>query len=182
MQSRIRKPRLNPQQAEFARLVASGLTATEAYCRAYPACKSRKSARSMAYRLMKHPLIAAYGAERAASLIAAVDLAAERYGVTAARVADAMARLAFTDLRQVADWRTVMEGKRAVQVVTVRDADAISSEAHAAISEIRRDAGGALSVKLYNKREALIDLARLKGWIADKPVDQRNLVVLKVER
>jgi hypothetical protein len=37
-------------------------------------------------------------------------------------------------------------------------------------------------VKLFNKREALMDLARLKGWIAEKPVDQRNLVMLKIER
>jgi phage terminase small subunit len=182
MPSRIRKPRLNQQQAEFARLVASGLSATEAYVRAYPACQSRKAARTMAYRLMKHPLIAAYGAERAATAIAAVDEAVKRYAITAERVADAMARLAFTDLRQVADWRTEGEGKQRRQVVTIRDADTISDEAHAAISEVRHDPGGRVTVKLYNKREALIDLARLKGWIADKPVDQRNLVVLKVER
>jgi hypothetical protein len=75
----------------------------------------------------------------------------------------------------------LVNGKPRQQVV-IKDFDEIPDEAHAAISEIKRGPGGVLTVRLYNKREALMDLARLRGLIEDKPVDQRNLVVLKVER
>lgn len=173
---------LNPNQAEFARLLASGLSGADAYLQAYPGNYTRQAAAAKAHRLRKHPLIAGAHAQRAAADIAAIDAAAARYAITAERVADAMARLAFTDINQVAEWRTVTDGKRKVQVMRLKDDSAIDAAAMAAISEIRRDAGGALTVKLYSKREALMDIARLKGWIADKPIDQRNLVVLKVER
>ena len=63
-----------------------------------------------------------------------------------------------------------------------KDFEVADAGALAAITEVRRTAAGEITVKLADKRQALIDLARLKGWIAEKPMDQRNLVVLKVER
>lgn len=174
--------KLNEKQAQFATLVANGANATDAYIQVYGLGASRSSAAVKANRLMRHPLIAATRARQTALALAAVDSAVERYGITADRVADAMARLAFTDINQVADWQTVGEGSKRRQTVIIRDAADIHPAAMAAISEIKHDTGGRVTVKLYNKREALMDLARLKGWIADKPVDQRNLVVLKVER
>lgn len=174
--------RLNDKQSMFARLLSTGMNATEAYMRAFPGQVSRQSAATKAYKLRKHPLIAGLDARQTEQALAAVDAAVERYGITAERVADAMARLAFTDINQVADWHTEGEGAKRRQTVVIRDAAAIHPAAMAAISEIKHDTGGRVTVKLYNKREALMDLARLKGWIADKPVDQRNLVVLKVER
>jgi phage terminase small subunit len=173
---------LNEQQAEFARLVATGMSGTDAYIAAYPGNYSRHTASVKASRLLKRPLVMAAKAAAAAAVVAAVDRAVDRYGITAERVADAMARLAFTDLRQVIDWQTVQDGGKRRQIITLRDASAIEADAHQAISEIRRGVGGELTVRLFNKREALMDLARLKGWIADKPVDQRNLVMLKIER
>jgi hypothetical protein len=145
----MRTSSLNPQQALFARLVAKGINATEAYIRTYPGDYSRSSAAS--------------------------------YQITAERVANAMARLAFTDLQQVAHVSTVLVNGKPRQEVVVKDSDDIHAAAHSAISEIRRGPGGKLTVKLYNKREALMDLARLKGWMGDSAVDQPN-PVLKVKR
>lgn len=174
--------KLNQKQAAFVELVGRGMAAVDAYTQVYGASATRKAAAVKAARLMRHPLVAASRARQTAIAIAAVDAAVERYGITAERVADAMARLAFTNIDQVADWRTVGDGAKQRQTVTIRDARDIHPDAMTAISEIKHDPGGRITVKLYNKREALMDLARLKGWIADKPVDQRNLVVLKVER
>jgi hypothetical protein len=173
---------LNPNQAEFARLVASGMTGTDAYLAVYPGDLNRKAAGVKASRLLRHPLVAAARAQRVTAVTAAVDRAVERYGITADLLADAMARLAFTDLDQVASWGTVLEHGKRRSWLHLHDSTGIEREALAAISEIRRSAGGELSVKLFNKREAIMDLARLKGWIADKPVDQRSLVMLKIER
>jgi len=169
---------LNPQQAQFAKLLASGLAKAEAYRQVYPGNYSAQSCATKANRLAKHPLICGVERRRAAAVVRAVDNAIERYGVTADRVADAMARLAFTDLRQIVDVRTV-NGK---QQITVRDWAIVDDNAHAAISEVRRAPNGEVTVRLYNKLEALNSLARLKGWIADRPVDQRQLIALKIER
>jgi len=150
----------------------------DAYRIAYPGNYSARSAATKAHKLAKHPLIVGIPRARTAAVIRAVDNAVERYGVTADRVADAMARLAFTDLRQIVDVRTV-NGK---QQITVRDWAIVDDNAHAAISEVRRAPNGEVTVRLYNKLEALNSLARLKGWIADRPVDQRQLIALKIER
>jgi hypothetical protein len=174
--------RLSESQSAFARLVSEGATPTDAYIAAFPACSSRKAARTNASRLMKHPMIAGLRDQRTALAVAAIDRAVERYAITAERVAEAMARLAFTDIDQVASVETVNEAGKRRQSVILKDFSDIERAPMAAISEVRRTASGEVTVKLYNKREALLDLARLKGWIADKPVDQRSLVVLKVER
>ena len=173
---------LTPNQIEFCRLIATGLSGTDAYLAAYPGEMTRKAAAVKASRLMKRAEMKAARASQASAVVAAVESAVERYGITADAVADAMARLAFTDLDQVASWGTVIEHGKRRSWLHLHDTAAISRDAMAAISEIRRSAGGELSVKLFNKREALMDLARLKGWIADKPVDQRSLVMLKIER
>ena len=173
---------LNANQVEFCRLIASGLNGTDAYLAAYPGEMTRKAAAVKASRLMKRPEMKAARAEQASVVVAAVNRAVDRYGITADSVADAMARLAFTDLDQLCAWGTVTEHGKRRSWLQLRDSTAIERDALAAISEIRRSAGGELSVKLFNKREALMDLARLKGWIADKPIDQRSLVMLKIER
>ena len=173
---------LNAQQAEFARLLAAGSTKMAAYRTAYPGNYNDRSCSAKAARLAKHPLIAPLEAGRAARVRDAVAVAVDRYGITADRIADAMARLALTDLDQVASWGTVTEHGKRRSWLHLHNSTAIERDAMAAISEIRRSAGGELSVKLFNKREALMDLARLKGWLADRPVDQRSLVMLKIER
>jgi hypothetical protein len=173
------RQRLTANQQEFLRLIIEqDETPTNAYRLAYNDKAQANVVGSKASRLRRHPVIAAALAEARAMQAAAVRSAVDRYGITANRVADAMARLAFTDLRQIVDVRTV-NGRR---IVDVKEFSDIDGDAHQAIAEVRKTAGGELTVKLFNKREALMDLARLKGWIADKPVDQRNLVMLKIER
>jgi terminase small subunit-like protein len=175
--------RLTPNQQEFLRLlVEQGETPTNAYRLAYNDKAQAKVISSKATRLRRHPVIAAALAEAHRAQAHAVDVAVERYSISADRVADAMARLAFTELRQIVDVHSVVVGGQHRRVVDVKDFSDIDGDAHQAIAEVRKTAGGELTVKLFNKREALMDLARLKGWIADKPVDQRSLVMLKIER
>jgi ABC-type transporter Mla MlaB component len=113
----------------------------------------------------------------------AVDEAVTRYAISADRVADEMARLAFTRLDQVASVRTEVgaDGKRR-QVVMVRDFSDVDAQALSALVKVKRSASGEVSVELADKLAALNSLARLKGWIADKPSTPGNLVMLRVER
>ena len=64
----------------------------------------------------------------------------------------------------------------------VEDFSAADSDALAAITEVRRTASGEITIKLADKRQALMDLARLKGWVSEKAVEAKQLVLLKIER
>ena len=76
-----------------------------------------------ASRLLKHPLIALARAQQMQSALLAVDGVVSRYAITAERIADAMARLAFTDLRQIVDVKVVSEDGKRRQVVALRNFD-----------------------------------------------------------
>ena len=174
---------LNTLQAKYAELLADGWKQADAYRSVYPGDYSDRACSVKASRLAKHPLVVEVRHRRIAIAVTAVDRAVERYQITQDRVADELARLAFTSMPQLADVRTVKEsdGKMRQRVV-IRDFVDADPEALKAIVEVKRTAGGEISIKLADKRAALMDLARFKGWIADKPVDQRQLVMLKIER
>jgi hypothetical protein len=113
---------------------------------------------------------------------AALERALARYEITADRVADELARIAFTRINDVTDLSTVeVEGKR-VQRLTVKDYAATDERALAAVAKIRHQPGGGVSVELADKQGALMKLAQLKGWIADKPQPVQQAVIFKIER
>ena len=84
---------------------------------------------------------------------------------------------------QLADVRTEIDADGSHrQRLVVKDFHAADADALAAITEVRRTAAGEITVKLADKRQALMDLARLKGWVAEKAITPQQLVMLKVER
>ncbi len=94
-----------------------------------------------------------------------------------------MARLAFRRMPQLADVlsETDADGTQRQRLVVKSFASA-DADALAAITEVWRTAAGEITVKLADKRQALMDLARLKGWVAEKPAPAQQLVMLKIER
>jgi hypothetical protein len=176
--------KLTPKQSIFlAELLNNGGNATAAYRLAFNDKSRGNSCAAKAHALKSHPIIAARIREASARATAAVAAAVERYQITADRVADAMARLAFTDLRQIVDVESVRdEAGKVRQVVRLRDFRDIDADAHVALVKVKRTASGEVSVELADKLAALNSLARLKGWIADKPQAPGNLVMLRVER
>jgi hypothetical protein len=171
------------QQSFLTELLANGGNAAAAYRVAFPANSTASSVSAAASRLRRHPLIVeALEAAEAASA-RAVESAVDRYSITAQRVADELARLAFTRMPQLADVRTELgpDGTQHQRLV-VKDFSTADADALAAITEVRRTASGEITVKLCDKRQALMDIAKLKGWIAERPQDQRQLVMLKIER
>jgi phage terminase small subunit len=93
---------------------------------------------------------------------------AARLGVTPERVLQEYARIAFADLRRVADWGP--NGFVLKTPETLSDADA------AAISEITPAAGGSGSyrVKFYDKKAALDAIARHLGMFVQPPRRQED--------
>jgi len=110
--------------------------------------------------------------------------ALERYGASADRAGDELVRLAFTNLRDVVDWFTVTDPKtkQRRQVVRVRDAGEIGDDAHRALAKITQKPDGTVTIELHDKQAALMNLARLKGWIADKPADNNQAISLIIQR
>jgi hypothetical protein len=171
------------QQIFLHELLANGGNAACAYRVAFPDNSTASSVSAAASRLRRHPLIVEALATAEAASAQAVAVAVDRYRITAERVADAMARLAFTDMRQVVDVITTTgHDGRPRQEIKVKDFSQIDADAHQAIVEVKRSASGEITVKLADKRQAAMDLARLKGWVAERPAEARQLVMLKVER
>lgn len=178
------KEQLNPKQAAFLEGVLNGQGKGEAYRAAFGDNLADNVANSAASRLLTNPLVQAALEAQQQIVTAAVDRALAKFAVEADRVAEAMARLAFTDFRDVADWGTEIDpetGKES-QWLRVKDPAEITDDAHQAICEVRRNGARILSVRLFNKMDAMMNLAKLKGWIDPEPQDNRQLVMLKIER
>lgn len=114
-----------------------------------------RRARKQADRLLRRPEIAALVA-------AAMDARARRTGITVDRVLREYARLAFADVREVAQWGP--EG------AALRDGGALSDAAAAAIAELVAPDGGAVQWRLFDKESALDGIARLLGLYAPAAV------------
>jgi phage terminase small subunit len=95
-------------------------------------------------------------------------------GITAERVLNELARIGFSDIRQVVKWRsnvvamrenpdTGEESPQVVNEVELIDSDKLTDVAAASIAEISQTQQGGLKVKLYDKRAALVDLGKHLG-------------------
>ena len=171
------------QQAFVTAYLANGGNASAAFRSAYGVSASGVSLSNRAHKVKMLPRVQAALNGAQAQADKALQSAVERYGVTAERVADEMARLAFTRLDQVCTVRRGLDkaGKAAV-VLELHPFAEIEGDALSALVKVKRSAGGEVTVELADKLAALNSLARLKGWIADKPAPPANLVMFKVER
>jgi Terminase small subunit len=86
-------------------------------------------------------------------------------GITPERVLQEYARIAFADLRRVADWGR--DGLHLKEPDDLDDADA------AAISEVVGGTGGGLRIKLYDKKAALDAIARHLGMFV-RPLQRQD--------
>lgn len=167
-----------------AELLRNGGNSTEAMRIAYPKIGltggqlNRAAAKAKATPMVQEMLAAA----RQRTEIA-MRGAVERFDGTAEKAAAELTRLAFAQMRDVVDLSTVStpDGKRK-QVLRARDFAEISDDAHRAIAEITQKADGTVTIKLGDKQAAIMNLARLRGWIADKPANDGQQVNLIIHR
>lgn len=112
---------------------------------------SEKNAKANGFRLARRPMVAA-------AIKAAQEASARRTEISADRVRDELALLAFSNIRNIADWDATR--------VRVRPADEIAADDRAAIAELSIKPGkhGARTrVRLFSKLAALDALARHLG-------------------
>ena len=149
--TQIRKPlpaRLSERERRFALAYLACANASEAARRIGIGARL---ARGAGFRLLQRPRVAAVLEHERAALT-------ERARIDADRVLSELGRIAFADMRAIADW--------SADDIAVKPAAAISAEASAAIAELRLKPGRKglkTTIRLHSKPEALARLARILG-------------------
>lgn len=158
---------LTPQQQIFVTAYLDGgmANASDAYRKAYPTSEkwsavavSRKAAASLLNGSIRRVIDAARA--KAENKMAAAE---DRFAVSRERISRELARLAFSDHRRLFEWDK--DG------VIVRASADLSDDEAAAVIEVSQTItaeGGTIRVKLADKRQALMDLAKLHGHIVEK--------------
>lgn len=126
---------------------------------------SAATAEVAASRLLRHAKVAAALKDRRALLEV-------RSGVTPERILAELARIGFSDIRSIVEWRAVEQllfdekgepAEVASTSVTIRPSAEMSPDDSAAIAEISQSKDGTLKVKLHDKFGALIRMGQHLG-------------------
>jgi phage terminase small subunit len=151
---------LTPLQQRFVAEYLVDLNGTRAAVRAG---YSERSASTMASRLLGRPAIAAVIAE-------GIDARAARARVTADRVIDEYARIAFSDMRRFVEWGPGGVSLRQSGCLTPEESASVAE-----VSETKTANGGTVKFKLHDKRAALDALAKHLGLFRDSrhPADAK---------
>jgi phage terminase small subunit len=156
---------LNPRQRQFALEYLIDLNATQAAIRSgYGAA----TAKCKGHQNLSKPHIAALIAKLQAERSARTQIAADR-------VLFELARIGFSDIRNVMQWgeavavRDEKTGEdRLVQGIALVCSEDLTADAAAAISEVSQAKDGSLKLKLHDKRAALADIGRHLGMFVER--------------
>jgi len=171
----------NPRHEKFAQGLSRGLTADQAYQDAgYSAnrgnaatLKQRQSIQDRVSELLEW----ANTVEQKAT-----EKAIERLAITKERVLAELAKIGFSDIRKAIKWqgevtteednpdggdvlvvRNIVSNR--VQLVSSEDLD---DDTAAAIAQISQNATGGVTLKLHDKKGALVDIGKHLGMFVDK--------------
>lgn len=169
--------KLTAKQESFVREYLIDLNATQAAIRSG---YSAKTAGQIGDENLKKPGIAA-------AIQKAMDERAARTEITADRVLKELAKIGFSDIRRAVKWYSqtnvaaidsdadiealAEEGALRFAVanqVELVSSDELDDDTAAAISEVGMTSQGALKVKLYDKRAALVDMGKHLGMFTEK--------------
>lgn len=176
-------PNLTDKQAAFVQAyLANGKNASAAYKTAYKSKMRPADIAAEASRLLRNPKVAPYITQAQDGVERVVRAAFERYNITQEGLIHRLCMLADYDQSELI---VLKDGS-----VTLKSSTEISPELAYAITEIYPTPSGT-RVKLADKRAALMDIARLRGWVVDKaqqigadgkPVNPGSLITLLVQK
>ncbi|WP_038291772.1 terminase small subunit [Zooshikella ganghwensis] len=158
--------KLTPKQAMFVKEYLVDLNATQAAIRAG---YSKRTAREQAARLLSKVNI-----QEAIQQIQSVR--AKRLTISADRIEQELARIAFSQITDVVEWRREklnntheQDDKPPVEIqqVLLKNSDTLPTEVTATIQEVAQTTHG-VRIKLYDKLKALELLGRRHGMFIDK--------------
>ena len=154
--------KLTPRQQRFVEEYLVDLNGTQAAIRAgYSAkCADVQGSRLLANAKISEAVVKAK-ADRS-----------KRTQITADRVLQEYARIAFSDMRTFAEWSK--DG------VTLKDSDELPDDTAACVAEVSEttsEKGGSIKFKLHDKKGALDSVARHLGMFKEEVVHSGGLVV-----
>jgi phage terminase small subunit len=167
---------LAPKEKRFVAEYLVDLNASQATLRAG---YSRGRARQTGWDLLRKARVAE------AIATAQADLAG-KISVTVERIVTELARIGFSDIRDVVRWHSVAANgpdqsettaARPISVVEVKSAHELAPEAAAAIAELSVQPGGGIRVRLHDKRAALVALGKHLGMFGDRREHASNITV-----
>lgn len=164
---------LTAKQRKFVETyLANGRNGAAAYRAAYSNSATPQRAAEEASKLLKHPKIRPIIDAAAQKAEQATARAVDRYAATQERIVAELARIGFASM---ADYVRVQPDGTAV--VDLRDVD---DDQFRAVSEVTVEQAGDIGdddqpvpvkrvkIKLHDKRAALVDLARIQGFVVDR--------------
>ena len=179
------KPLTAADRVFLAEILSNGGSVVEAFRVAFPNWRGEESTRAKAaadYSRRANLRRAVVEARERQQV--AVDRVVDQYAITQDRLADRLACFAFTDMDQIVEWLPVVneEGVRIGTQLYIKPLDQIPAAARAAINKLGQTDKGRISFEMPDRRACVMDIARLKGWIQDKPIETKQMVMLKIER
>lgn len=162
--------KLTAKQEAFAQAYVETGNASEAYRRAYNASRMAENVVHVkASELLKNGKVAVR--------IAAIQAkTAQKHEITKDRIVSELAKIAFADIRQAVRWGrspidTTSENASpnglGIFPVELVPSEVISDEVAAAVSEVSLTQTG-VKIRMYDKKSALVDLAKMLGFMVEK--------------
>jgi phage terminase small subunit len=145
--------KLTPKQEMFVKEYLVDLNATQAAIRAG---YSQATAMEQGYQLLRKTSVQT-------ALQVAMNARSQRTEITADRVLEELAKLAFSDMRDFAKWSEAG--------VTLISSDQLSAEAAACVSEVSQTItkdGGSIKFKLHDKKSSLELLGKHLGLFVER--------------
>lgn len=160
----------NAKHELYAQAVAKGSASSEAYVLAGYSFNEGNASRLKSNEKVK------------ARIEEILTEAAAKCGISVEKVMNELAKIGFSDIRKAVDWSgTLVEEvdnpdggdvlvikhlhNSHVRLISAKDID---DETAGAIAEVRQSPTGGLSLKMHDKRAALVDLGKQLGMFKDK--------------
>ena len=184
----------NARHEKFAQGLAKGLTADEAYSSAgYSANRGNASTLKQKQNIQNRVTELLEWAETVERK--ATERAIERLAITKERVLSELAKIGFSDIRKAIKWNghlvteedqpdggDILVIKTIVSNhVTLVDSDQLDDDTAAAIAQISQNATGGISLKMHDKKGALVDIGKHLGMFREQ-VDLNAKVAVSDDR
>lgn len=166
----------NPKHERFAQELAKGKAADEAYVAAGYRSNSGNAATLKGKQSISKRLAELLDRARSIEVIA-TERAIERLAISKERVLSELAKIGFSDIRKAVRWKSarvteednpdggeVLVVKTIVtNMVEIVPSDEIDDATAAAIAQVTQNINGGVTVKLHDKRAALVDIGKHLG-------------------
>lgn len=155
-----------PEQEKFLEIWGrNGNNVVDAYAKSRePPVLVNPDVKTAAYRYARQGVVAERMKEAESRALAKIEKVLDKYAITEERIAAEIAKLAFTDVKDVLEWDA--------GGVRVKSSSEIDANVAGAISEVSesedKEGNKVIRLKMYDKKSSLELLAKYRGMLVDR--------------